>query len=89
MKKKLLVSLLSCSMVLGMLAGCGQSASTDSAPAAPAADTASEPAATEAEAPRRLHRKNDRRFYPSAAMFLYEVLFCNDRSNPSLPLSIS
>ncbi|MCR5510212.1 MAG: ABC transporter substrate-binding protein [Lachnospiraceae bacterium] len=51
MKKKLLVSLLSCSMVLGMLAGCGQSASTDSAPAAPAADTASEPAATEAEAP--------------------------------------
>ena len=51
MKKKLLVSLLSCSMVLGMLAGCGQSASTDSAPAAPAADTASEPAAAEAEAP--------------------------------------
>ncbi len=34
-------------MVLGMLAGCGQSASTDSAPAA---DTASEPAATETEA---------------------------------------
>ncbi|MCR4596419.1 MAG: ABC transporter substrate-binding protein [Lachnospiraceae bacterium] len=51
MKKKLLVSLLSCSMVLGMLAGCGQSATPDSAPAAPAADTASEPASSEAEAP--------------------------------------
>ncbi len=38
-------------MVLGMLAGCGQSATSDSAPAAPAADTASEPAAAEAEAP--------------------------------------
>jgi len=38
-------------MVLGMLAGCGQSATPDSAPAAPAADTASEPASSEAEAP--------------------------------------
>ena len=45
MKKKIMVSLLSLSMVMGMLAGCAQGGSTSAAPAA------SEPAAAQEEAP--------------------------------------
>ena len=52
MKKKLIVSLLSLSMVMGMLAGCGQAAATEAAPAAePAAAEAAESAKTEEAAP--------------------------------------
>lgn len=52
MKKKLIVSLLSLSMVMGMLAGCGQAAATEAAPAAePAAAEAAEPEKTEEAAP--------------------------------------